>query len=146
MVITFSAILFPLLFLFRALRKNSFFLFYILAMILCAYVCENNLHWQIRPFSKISFMLFLLFHIPLINICTFLAYGRDKSLAERGEWRIPETHLHILELFGGTIGAFIAQKVFHNKNKKKSYVATFLGVVSIQIGIILYILYYLKIL
>ncbi len=146
MVITFSAVLFSLLFLFSMLRKNTFFLFYVLMMILCAYVCENNLNWQVHPFSKISFMLFLLFHIPLINICTFLAYGRDKSLAKRGEWRIPETHLHTLELLGGTIGAFIGQKVFHHKNKKRSYAATFLGVVAIQVGIILYILYYLKIL
>ena len=74
-----------------------------------------------------------------------MAYGRDKYCAKHGKWRIPEIQLHTLELMGGTIGAILGQKIFHHKNKKKSYLATFWATVIIQLGIIFFILKYLRI-
>lgn len=144
MVITFSAILFTLFFIFRGLQKNIFFIFFSVVMIFLAYWCENHYGWKVSPFSQVAFLLFLLFYLPLINLFTFLAYGRDKKLAKHNQWRIPELHLHTLELLGGTIGAVIGQKVFHHKNKKKSYMATFWATVFIQLFLILFILYRLK--
>ena len=143
MIITFFTILFFLLIIFNGLRKNSFFILHILLMIAIAYYCENNLGWRVKAFSKYSMLLFLLFHIPLINIVTFIAYGRDKSCAKQGEWRIPEIQLHTLELLGGTIGAFIGQRFFRHKIKKKSYLAIFWVTIIIQLGIIFYISNYL---
>ena len=144
MVITFSVVLFTLFFIFRGLQRNVFFLFYSTSMILSAYWCENHLGFHFVPFSKASFLIFVLFHFPLINLFTFWAYGRDKKLAQRGEWRIPEAHLHTLELLGGTIGAIAGQKIFHHKYKKRSYMATFFATIIIQLGLIVYILHYLK--
>ena len=144
MVITFSAILFTLFFVFRGLQKNIFFIFFSAAMIFSAYWCENHCGWKISPFSQSAFLFFLLFHLPLINLFTFIAYGRDKKLAKLGQWRVPELHLHTLELLGGTVGAVIGQKLFHHKNKKKSYMSTFFATVFIQICLILFILYRLK--
>jgi len=145
MIITFASILFGLLFLFRGLQKNAFFIFYAATMLIIAYYCENVLLWHIQPFYKTAILLFLLFHLPLINLFTFFAYGRDKKCAEHGEWRIPEIQLHTLELLGGTIGAVCGQKIFHHKNKKKSYMATFFATVFIQIGLIVFILKHLHI-
>lgn len=145
MIITFAAVLFCLLFLFSGLKKNIFFLFYAVTMILSAYGCENYLGWKVALFSKPAFLLLILFHLPLINLFTFFAYGRDKLHAKRGEWRIPEVQLHTLELLGGTIGAFAGQKIFHHKNKKKSYMATFFATIIIQAGIVFCILRYLHI-
>lgn len=145
MIITFSFILFSLLFLFSGLRKNTFFLFYAVVMILCAFGCENYLGWRVSFFSRVSCLLFVLFHLPLINLFTFIAYGRDKGLAKRGGWRVPEIQLHTLELLGGTIGAIAGQKFFHHKNKKKSYMATFFATIFIQLGIVFFILNYLGI-
>lgn len=136
MIITFATIIFAFLFLFKGAQKNAFFLLYASLMVVSAYCCENFLGWSVRCFSKPAFMLFLLFHLILINIFTFLAYGHDKKCAKRGEWRIPEIQLHTLELLGGTIGAVFGQKIFHHKNKKKTYKATFYAVIVIQIGII----------
>ena len=110
------------------------------------YFLENYQGWRVALFSKNALMLFVLFHLPLINLFTFLAYGRDKGLAKRGEWRIPEIQLHTLELLGGTIGAILGQKIFHHKNKKKTYLATFWFVVLLQLGVIFYILKYFNIL
>ena len=123
MTITFAVLIFAFLFLFKGVQKNTFFLFYAVAMVLAAYYCESQLGWRIRPFGKTAFLLFVLFHLPLINLFTFLAYGKDKKCAQRGEWRIPEIQLHTLELLGGTIGAIAGQKIFHHKNKKKTYMA-----------------------
>ena len=146
MVITFAVLIFAFLFLFKGVQKNTFFLLYATAMILAAYYCENFLKWRVSPFHKPAFLLFILFHLPLINLFTFWAYGRDKRCAQRSEWRIPETQLHTLELLGGTIGAVAGQKFFHHKNKKKSYLATFWAAVFIQIGAVLFILYHLRLL
>jgi uncharacterized membrane protein YsdA (DUF1294 family) len=146
MTITFATILFALFFLFKGLQKNIFFLLYAGAMILTAYWCENYLGWKVHLFGKTSLLLFILFHFPFVNLFTFWAYGRDKRLAQRQEWRIPEVQLHTLELLGGTIGAIAGQKFFHHKNKKKSYMATFFATIFIQVGIMVFILFYLKIL
>lgn len=143
MIITFATLIFAFLFLFKGVQKNTFFLFYAVAMIGAAFYCENFLSWRVMPFTKTAFMLFILFHIPFINIFTFLAYGKDKRAAKRGEWRIPEVQLHTLELLGGIIGAIAGQKVFHHKNKKKSYMATFFAAILIQLGAVFVILRYL---
>lgn len=139
MIITFATLIFTFLFLFKGVQKNTFFIFYALTMVGIAFYCENYLGWHLRLFGKSTFMLFFLFHFPLINLFTFLAYGRDKQCAKRGEWRIPEVQLHTLELLGGTIGALAGQKFFHHKNKKKTYMATFLAATLLQLGILYYI-------
>ena len=136
MTITFASFIFAFLFLFKAVQKNTFFILYATAMILASYYCESQLGWHVRPFSKVAIMLFVLFHLPLINFFTFVAYGRDKKCAQKGEWRIPEIQLHTLELLGG----------IHHKNKKKSYMATFFATIVIQIGVIIYILRALRLL
>jgi len=144
MTITFACILFGFVFLFSGVRKNTFFILYMMSMIGLAYILETYWGWRVRLFSKNAFLLFLLFHIPLINLFTFFAYGRDKYCAKNNLWRIPEIQLHTMEILGGTIGAIVAQKFFHHKNKKKSYMATFFATIIIQIGVIFYILNYFR--
>lgn len=145
MVITFCAILFSFLILFQRVKKNTFFILYLASMILSSYFAENYLGWRVVVFSKIAFLLFILFHIPLINLFTFCAYGRDKQLAKKHEWRIPEAQLHTLELLGGTVGAFLGQKIFRHKNKKRSFLVTFWATIIIQISLVIFVLKYLKI-
>lgn len=144
MIITFAVLIFFFLFLFKGVQKNISFLLYASAMVLAACYCENFLKWKIFPFTKTAFLLFLLFHFPLINLFTFLAYGKDKHNAQTGGWRIPEIQLHTLELLGGTIGAVAGQKIFHHKNRKRAYMATFFATVAIQAGLCIFILHYLK--
>lgn len=145
MLITFACILFPLMFLFRGLQKNFIFVLYVSAMLGAAYFCENNLGWNVTPFNKISFLLFILFHFPLINLFTFFIYGIDKKKAKKGEWRVPEIQIHAMELLGGTIGAFIGQRFFHHKSKKKSFLAVFWALSLMQIVALIYIIKYLHI-
>lgn len=137
MILTFLLILTPLLILVRPLQRNRFFVLYFAAMILSAYITER--YFRVPNFSREAFLYFIVYHLCLINLVTFIAYGTDKRAAVNGSWRIPEANLHTLEFLGGWIGAFIGQKFFRHKNKKKSYQAMFWLMLVLQ-GVAVYII------
>ena len=143
MLITFLAIITPFLALVPPLQRNKFFIFYFALMILSAYVTENYFFRTIA-FSHKAFLIFIVYHLCLINFVTFTAYGADKKAAKKGAWRIPEAHLHALEFLGGWVGAFIGQKVFRHKTKKRSYQVMFWLMLLLQGAALWCILHYLK--
>lgn len=143
MLITFLAIITPLLILVRPLQRNAFFVLYFAVMILSAYITENH-YFRVIAFSHKAFLIFAVYHLICINAVTFLAYGVDKRAAVRGTWRVAEVHLHVLEFLGGWVGAFIAQKIFRHKTKKKSYRIMFWLMLVLQLAAIYFILHYLK--
>ena len=53
-----------------------------------------------------------------MSFIAFITYGSDKRKAWRGEWRIRESVLISLGLFGGAAGALIAMNVFRHKIRK----------------------------
>ena len=59
------------------------------------------------------------------SLLTVLFYREDKRLAEQQNWRIPEYYLHLWELLCGWPGALYAQRRFHHKWKKTSYMVVF---------------------
>lgn len=144
MVITFTAILASLLILLRPLQKNPFFILHFAFVIGAAWYTENYM-FKTTPFIYKTFMLFIPYHLVSINLVTIIAYASDKRAAKKGQWRVPEARLHTLELLGGWIGAFIAQKVFKHKTRKKSYQTIFWLMLVFQITIIYYILNFLHI-
>jgi len=60
-----------------------------------------------------------------LSLLTFFAYRSDKRRAEAGDWRIPESMLHLAELVGGWPGAFLAQRTLRHKTSKTSYQVVF---------------------
>jgi len=56
-----------------------------------------------------------------LSVMTFIAYAADKSAAQDGRWRTPESTLHMLSLAGGWPGALVAQQVLRHKSKKASF-------------------------
>lgn len=74
-------------------------------------------------------------HVPVLtgiaaaflfnSLFTIWFYKEDKSLAERQLRRIPEFHLHFWEVFCGWPGALYAQRRYHHKWKKASYMIVF---------------------
>lgn len=52
---------------------------------------------------------------------TFIVYAFDKSAAMNDRWRTPENTLHILSLFGGWPGAFLAQRFLRHKSSKRAF-------------------------
>ncbi len=143
MVITFSAILFGMLFLFKPLQKNAFYILHAAIVILAAYYVETH-YFRAPIFGHKTFLLFLIFHLISINLVTIFAYWKDKKAAMRGNWRVPEMQLHTLELLGGWCGAYMAQKMFRHKTKKKSFRAMFWLMLVFQVAFIWIALKYLR--
>lgn len=58
----------------------------------------------------------------LLNVYTFLLMRRDKALARKKRWRIPEARFFTLALLGGALGIWFGMRVFHHKTKHKQFV------------------------
>jgi uncharacterized membrane protein YsdA (DUF1294 family) len=75
----------------------------------------------------------LLVATPIVfSVITFFVYRNDKRRAEVGEWRIPESTLHLAELIGGWPGAFLAQRQFRHKTSKISFSVVFWAIVLVH--------------
>ncbi|BDR33818.1 hypothetical protein PDY_08660 [Photobacterium damselae subsp. damselae] len=70
-------------------------------------------------FFKIPLFLFVIYCV--MSLVTFLFYWKDKRAAVRGEWRIPEKTLHIMELACGWPGALVAQQTLRHKSQKQPF-------------------------
>ena len=57
----------------------------------------------------------------LLSAVAFLIYGLDKSAAEQGARRVPESTLHSIALLGGWPGALVARHVFRHKTRKQPF-------------------------
>ena len=67
-----------------------------------------------------------------MSFVTILAYFIDKRRALRQQWRIPESLLHSLELFGGWPGALVAQHKLNHKSKKTAYQIVFVLIIVLH--------------
>ena len=65
--------------------------------------------------------LVLLILYAVMSLLCFLLYGLDKKNSMAKKWRIPEKHLHQVELFGGWPGALLGQLLFRHKTQKISF-------------------------
>jgi len=70
----------------------------------------------------------------LISLLTFFVYGVDKNAAQAGRWRTAESTLHLLSLAGGWPGAWCAQRLFHHKSRKASFMTGYWGTVLANIA------------
>ncbi|WP_269538880.1 DUF1294 domain-containing protein [Cerasicoccus fimbriatus] len=68
---------------------------------------------------------YILIYLAVISLITFIAYRRDKQKAQTDAWRTPESTLHMMELAGGWLAAFFAQRTFRHKTQKTSFQVTF---------------------
>ena len=80
---------------------------------------------------------FLVVYVGTSILC-FIIYAIDKSAAAQGRWRVSESALLLLGLFGGWPGALVAQQVLHHKTKKRSFQAAFAG--SIVVNVLAFVL------
>lgn len=145
MVITFTAILLGLAALVYPLRRNRFFLLSSAMIIGSAYFIETH-YFRTRIFSAKTMLLFVVFQLIFINFSTFIAYWVDKRAAVRGDWRVPERDLHMLEFLGGWLGAYAAQRVFRHKTAKKSYQMTYKLMIVMEFAAVYLILKFLHLL
>jgi len=67
------------------------------------------------------------------SAATFIAYAADKSAANSGSWRTPESTLHMLALVGGWPGALLAQQVLRHKSTKQPFRQVFWGTALLNV-------------
>ncbi len=65
--------------------------------------------------SKETILLVVLIYLVVINAIAFVMYGLDKKKAKQSQWRIPEATLLGLAAVGGSVGAWLAMKIWHHK-------------------------------
>jgi uncharacterized membrane protein YsdA (DUF1294 family) len=70
----------------------------------------------------------------IASAISFATYAIDKSAARAKRWRISERNLHLLALFGGWPGAWVAQNQLRHKTQKSSFQGVFWLTVAINCG------------
>jgi|SRR4028118_2033012 uncharacterized membrane protein YsdA (DUF1294 family)/cold shock CspA family protein len=88
----------------------------------------GSLHLALTTANPIPLIVY-----PAMSWLTFRLYADDKSRAKQGQWRVPENTLHLCELMGGWLGAFIAQRRLRHKSSKVSYQVVFWVIVTVHI-------------
>ena len=65
--------------------------------------------------------LWLTVLLLVLNITTYCVFWWDKTAAREGTRRIAETKLLSLAFFGGSLGAFAAQRLLRHKTRKEPF-------------------------
>ena len=78
-------------------------------------------------------IILIAIYLIIINLIGFAMMGIDKSRARKRAWRIPEAHLFIIAVVGGSIGAILGMNVFRHKTKHWYFVIGMPAILIIQI-------------
>ena len=76
-----------------------------------------------------------------LNLLTFIIYGIDKFKAKKAKWRIPESTLLLLAVFGGSIGAWLGLQLWRHKTQHKKFYIGIPMILTLQVIATIYILY-----
>lgn len=73
------------------------------------------------------------YYLIIVNIIGFAIMGRDKHLARKKQWRIPESTLLFFALVGGAVGSTIGMYYFRHKTKHLFFKVSFPLLAAVQI-------------
>ncbi|MBQ2339241.1 MAG: DUF1294 domain-containing protein [Bacteroidaceae bacterium] len=91
--------------------------------------------------ENLNLLQIALVYLAVINVATFFTFGIDKWKAKKSLWRIRETALLMLAVFGGSIGAWIGIIVCYHKTQKKKFKYGVPAIIIIQLALIGYLLF-----
>ena len=86
--------------------------------------------------------MILLYTFLAINLIAFVLIGYDKQLAIKNKSRISEKTLLVWVALGRTIGSSLAMSIFRHKTAKTSYLLKFFSIVSLQVLVIITLIYF----
>jgi uncharacterized membrane protein YsdA (DUF1294 family) len=69
-----------------------------------------------------------------MSLACAVAYWKDKSAAQKGQWRVRESTLLMLGLLGGWPGAVLVQKMLRHKTRKVAFQVFFWMTVILNVG------------
>ncbi|MEX1200253.1 MAG: cold shock and DUF1294 domain-containing protein [Methylophaga sp.] len=76
----------------------------------------------------------------VLSVLTFILYAKDKSAAQKDDWRISENTLHLFALVGGWPGALVAQNRLRHKSRKQPFRTIFWVTVTMNCGALAWLL------
>ena len=88
--------------------------------------------------NKLSWLVLAWYVI--LGVITYGMYAKDKAAAQSGDWRTPESTLHLLSALGGWVGAMVAQTYLRHKSQKPEFRITYYLTVIINLAGLLFIL------
>lgn len=89
-------------------------------------------------------MKFFLLYLMVINITAIVITLLDKSFARKHKWRIKESTLLAVSVFGGSIAMLITMKAIRHKTQKKKFMIGIPAIIFLQIlciGLALYLIF-----
>ncbi|NLM44860.1 MAG: DUF1294 domain-containing protein [Clostridiales bacterium] len=90
------------------------------------------------------FIKAIVMYFFLINSIGFIIMGIDKRKSQKFKWRIKETKLFFIAIFGGALGIYFGMKKFHHKTQKPTFKV---GIPILTIlNLVIYIYFCIKIL
>ena len=113
---------------FEAGQKKRLFLGLGFYGVLILLVVMNKLSWLVLAWYAV------------LGVITYGMYAKDKAAAQSGDWRTPESTLHILSALGGWVGAMVAQTYLRHKSQKPEFRITYYLTVIINLAGLLFIL------
>ena len=75
-----------------------------------------------------------------LGVITYVMYAKDKAAAQSGDWRTPESTLHLLSALGGWVGAMVAQTYLRHKSQKPDFRMAYYLTVVINMAGLLFVL------
>ena len=88
--------------------------------------------------NKLSWLVIAWYVI--LGVITYGMYAKDKAAAQNGDWRTPESTLHLLSTLGGWVGAMVAQTHLRHKSQKPEFRVTYYLTVVINMAGLLFLL------
>ena len=88
--------------------------------------------------NKLSWLVIAWYVI--LGVITYGMYAKDKAAAQNGDWRTPESTLHLLSTLGGWVGALVAQTYLRHKSQKPDFRIVYYLTVIINLAGLLFIM------
>ena len=86
--------------------------------------------------TTVQIALFVVAMVVIVNIGSAIAIWWDIRRATKGEWRLKEATLLAWALVGGWPGGIWAMRRFRHKASKGSFIAKYMFVIALNIGVI----------
>lgn len=84
------------------------------------------------------------YFILVMTILTFLVFGIDKWKAKNEQWRVPESTLFLLAVFGGSIGGWLGMEIWRHKTQHWYFRLGIPIIVVLQVALALWIWFSVK--
>lgn len=72
----------------------------------------------------------------MLGVTSTGVYWFDKRAAVAGRWRVRESALHGIDLFGGIAGGLVAQQLLRHKTRKPSFAAATLVIALLHLTLL----------